>query len=72
MPCDLTVALNSSLWPQVLWAEERAERNLADPQSFVDLGCGNGLLVHILTNEGVRWDSRAPGKSANRKNVKLS
>ncbi|XP_037537270.1 probable tRNA (uracil-O(2)-)-methyltransferase [Nematolebias whitei] len=36
----------------VLWAEERAERNLADPQSFVDLGCGNGLLVHILTNEG--------------------
>lgn len=22
-------------------------------QSFVDLGCGNGLLVHILSNEGV-------------------
>ncbi|XP_041635470.1 probable tRNA (uracil-O(2)-)-methyltransferase [Cheilinus undulatus] len=36
----------------VLWAEERAERGLAAPQSFVDLGCGNGLLVHILTNEG--------------------
>uniref|UniRef100_A0A3Q3FWC5 tRNA (uracil-O(2)-)-methyltransferase n=1 Tax=Kryptolebias marmoratus TaxID=37003 RepID=A0A3Q3FWC5_KRYMA len=36
----------------VLWAEERAERNLTAPQSFVDLGCGNGLLVHILTNEG--------------------
>ncbi|CAG5929236.1 unnamed protein product [Menidia menidia] len=36
----------------VLWAEERAERGLADSQSFVDLGCGNGLLVHILTNEG--------------------
>lgn len=36
----------------VLWAEERAEKNLAARQSFVDLGCGNGLLVHILTNEG--------------------
>lgn len=39
---------------QVLWAEERAEKNLTARQSFVDLGCGNGLLVHILTNEGVR------------------
>ncbi|XP_070849762.1 probable tRNA (uracil-O(2)-)-methyltransferase [Chaetodon trifascialis] len=36
----------------VLWAEERAERSLTARQSFVDLGCGNGLLVHILTNEG--------------------
>ncbi|XP_041821135.1 probable tRNA (uracil-O(2)-)-methyltransferase isoform X2 [Chelmon rostratus] len=36
----------------VLWAEERAEKSLADRQSFVDLGCGNGLLVHILTSEG--------------------
>ncbi|XP_074517922.1 putative tRNA (uracil-O(2)-)-methyltransferase [Halichoeres trimaculatus] len=36
----------------VLWAEERADKGLSDPQSFVDLGCGNGLLVHILTNEG--------------------
>uniref|UniRef100_A0A3Q4GE35 tRNA (uracil-O(2)-)-methyltransferase n=1 Tax=Neolamprologus brichardi TaxID=32507 RepID=A0A3Q4GE35_NEOBR len=36
----------------VLWAEERAERGLTARQSFVDLGCGNGLLVHILTNEG--------------------
>uniref|UniRef100_UPI0037E7BA9A probable tRNA (uracil-O(2)-)-methyltransferase n=1 Tax=Semicossyphus pulcher TaxID=241346 RepID=UPI0037E7BA9A len=36
----------------VLWAEERAERGLTERQSFVDLGCGNGLLVHILTNEG--------------------
>ncbi|XP_056225800.1 probable tRNA (uracil-O(2)-)-methyltransferase [Seriola aureovittata] len=36
----------------VLWAEERAEKGLAGRQSFVDLGCGNGLLVHILTNEG--------------------
>lgn len=22
------------------------------PQKFVDLGCGNGLLVHILNSEG--------------------
>lgn len=38
---------------KVLWEEERAEKGLSDRQSFVDLGCGNGLLVHILTNEGV-------------------
>ncbi|XP_027025151.2 probable tRNA (uracil-O(2)-)-methyltransferase [Tachysurus fulvidraco] len=36
----------------VLWAEERAERGITSNQSFVDLGCGNGLLVHILNNEG--------------------
>ncbi|XP_071755120.1 putative tRNA (uracil-O(2)-)-methyltransferase [Centroberyx gerrardi] len=36
----------------VLWAEERAEKSLTARQSFVDLGCGNGLLVHILCNEG--------------------
>lgn len=26
-------------------------------QSFVDLGCGNGLLVHILSSEGVKHGS---------------
>ncbi|KAG8508680.1 putative tRNA (uracil-O(2)-)-methyltransferase [Galemys pyrenaicus] len=36
----------------VLWEEERTERALAARQSFVDLGCGNGLLVHILSSEG--------------------
>ncbi|XP_048220110.1 probable tRNA (uracil-O(2)-)-methyltransferase [Perognathus longimembris pacificus] len=36
----------------VLWEEERAERGLTARQSFVDLGCGNGLLVHILCSEG--------------------
>ncbi|XP_028982948.1 probable tRNA (uracil-O(2)-)-methyltransferase [Betta splendens] len=36
----------------VLWSEERAQKGLTCRQSFVDLGCGNGLLVHILTNEG--------------------
>lgn len=40
---------------QVLWAEERAEKGLTSRQSFVDLGCGNGLLVHILAGEGVSW-----------------
>lgn len=46
-------ALSLSACLQVLWAEERAQRGLSARQSFVDLGCGNGLLVHILTNEGV-------------------
>ncbi|XP_073430659.1 probable tRNA (uracil-O(2)-)-methyltransferase [Dendrobates tinctorius] len=36
----------------VLWEEERLQKGLTDKQSFVDLGCGNGLLVHILSNEG--------------------
>lgn len=27
---------------------------MAAKQSFVDLGCGNGLLVHILSSEGVK------------------
>ncbi|KAG2465898.1 TRM44 methyltransferase, partial [Polypterus senegalus] len=37
----------------VMWEEERKEKGLIEKQSFVDLGCGNGLLVHILSNEGV-------------------
>ncbi|XP_045330650.1 probable tRNA (uracil-O(2)-)-methyltransferase isoform X2 [Leopardus geoffroyi] len=36
----------------ILWEEERAELGLTAKQSFVDLGCGNGLLVHILSAEG--------------------
>ncbi|XP_017327350.1 probable tRNA (uracil-O(2)-)-methyltransferase [Ictalurus punctatus] len=36
----------------VLWGEERTEKGITSKQSFVDLGCGNGLLVHILNNEG--------------------
>nr|XP_020661431.1 probable tRNA (uracil-O(2)-)-methyltransferase isoform X2 [Pogona vitticeps] len=36
----------------ILWEDERAERGLSEKQSFMDLGCGNGLLVHILSNEG--------------------
>ncbi|XP_075050481.1 putative tRNA (uracil-O(2)-)-methyltransferase [Mixophyes fleayi] len=38
----------------VLWEEERSKKHLTEKQSFVDLGCGNGLLVHILSNEGHR------------------
>lgn len=36
----------------VLWEEERVERGVTAKQSFVDLGCGNGLLVHVLSSEG--------------------
>ena len=36
----------------VLWDEERASDPSLPPQTFIDLGCGNGLLVHILTMEG--------------------
>ncbi|XP_076794464.1 putative tRNA (uracil-O(2)-)-methyltransferase isoform X2 [Arvicanthis niloticus] len=36
----------------ILWEEERTEKGVTTKQSFVDLGCGNGLLVHILSNEG--------------------
>ena len=38
---------------QVLWAEEREETKQTNKQSFVDFGCGNGLLTHILISEGV-------------------
>nr|XP_033806053.1 probable tRNA (uracil-O(2)-)-methyltransferase isoform X2 [Geotrypetes seraphini] len=37
---------------KILWEDERIEKVLTKKQSFVDLGCGNGLLVHILSNEG--------------------
>ncbi|XP_056411010.1 probable tRNA (uracil-O(2)-)-methyltransferase isoform X2 [Hyla sarda] len=36
----------------ILWEEEQSQKQLKEKQSFVDLGCGNGLLVHILSNEG--------------------
>ena len=38
---------------QVLWQKEREKKQIQCLQSFVDLGCGNGLLVHILSSEGV-------------------
>lgn len=36
----------------MLWREERRRLNTDRLQSFVDLGCGNGLLVYILSSEG--------------------
>lgn len=35
-----------------LWQEEQAKLGLSKLQTFIDIGCGNGLLVHILTSEG--------------------
>ena len=43
----------SPITSQILWEEERAARELCQRQSFVDLGCGNGLLVYLLSCEGV-------------------
>lgn len=36
----------------VLWQQERKRTGDGRLQSFVDLGCGNGLLVFILSSEG--------------------
>ncbi|MCL4120133.1 UNVERIFIED_CONTAM: hypothetical protein GTU68_005968 [Idotea baltica] len=36
----------------VLWEQERNEKGMKDKQSFIDLGCGNGLLVYLLASEG--------------------
>lgn len=38
----------------LVWEKERIEKGTSDLQSFLDLGCGNGLLVHILFSEGHR------------------
>ncbi|XP_029167917.1 probable tRNA (uracil-O(2)-)-methyltransferase [Nylanderia fulva] len=38
----------------LLWEKERLEKGTQELQSFVDLGCGNGLLVHVLSSEGHR------------------
>ena len=37
----------------LLWEQEREDSGREKKQSFVDLGCGNGFLVHILNSEGV-------------------
>lgn len=36
----------------LVWRQERKATNSTELQSFVDLGCGNGLLVYILSSEG--------------------
>jgi tRNASer (uridine44-2'-O)-methyltransferase len=38
----------------VLWNQENEKNGSKNKPSFVDLGCGNGLLVYLLTNEGFR------------------
>lgn len=38
----------------LIWRRERQETGSTELQSFVDLGCGNGLLVYILCMEGHR------------------
>jgi len=38
----------------LLWEKERLEKRTQKLQSFIDLGCGNGLLVYILSSEGYR------------------
>ncbi|KAI2808383.1 tRNA methyltransferase 44 [Blomia tropicalis] len=35
-----------------LWDEERSKNPSIQKQTFADIGCGNGLLVYILANEG--------------------
>ena len=36
----------------IIWRKDRIESPSKKIQSFVDLGCGNGLLVYILVQEG--------------------
>ncbi|CAG2162991.1 unnamed protein product [Oppiella nova] len=40
----------------VLWEQqnEARDKDKTRKQSFVDIGCGNGLLVYLLTNEGYK------------------
>nr|CAG4651910.1 EOG090X07W1 [Triops cancriformis] len=46
----------------LLWEMERQETGSSEKQTFLDLGCGNGLLVFLLAAEGHvgrGWDLRA-------------
>ncbi|EFN89724.1 probable tRNA (uracil-O(2)-)-methyltransferase [Harpegnathos saltator] len=36
----------------LLWEKERSEKGTQKLQTFIDFGCGNGLLVYILSSEG--------------------
>lgn len=38
----------------MIWKKEREQSGSTELQSFVDLGCGNGLLVYLLHLEGHR------------------
>lgn len=39
-------------WLISLWELERIEQKSSKLQSFIDLGCGNGLLTFLLSSEG--------------------
>ncbi|RIA86528.1 hypothetical protein C1645_779488 [Glomus cerebriforme] len=39
-------------WLIALWELERIEQKSSKLQTFIDLGCGNGLLTFILSSEG--------------------
>ena len=52
--CESSFVTCSSVSRQLLWEEERKELALTEKQTFIDLGCGNGLLVYILSSEGVK------------------
>jgi tRNASer (uridine44-2'-O)-methyltransferase len=42
------------LWRDTFEAVQGSEGQWARPDTFVDLGCGNGLLVYLLTCEGYK------------------
>jgi len=44
--------LNIATFLICLFANERKQTGNSKMQSFVDLGCGNGFLTYVLTNEG--------------------
>ncbi|ORX96128.1 DUF1613-domain-containing protein [Basidiobolus meristosporus CBS 931.73] len=39
-------------WLVCVWELERKATSRTSHQTFVDIGCGNGLLVHLLNEEG--------------------
>ncbi|KDE09091.1 hypothetical protein, variant [Microbotryum lychnidis-dioicae p1A1 Lamole] len=39
-------------WLIVVWRDMYADSDGKPPGGFVDVGCGNGLLVHLLSSEG--------------------
>nr|CAG4640947.1 EOG090X07W1 [Eulimnadia texana] len=51
----------------IVWKNERLEKKMDEKykQSFVDIGCGNGLLVYVLASEG------HPGKGLDIRKRKL-
>ncbi|RKP38852.1 hypothetical protein BJ085DRAFT_17949 [Dimargaris cristalligena] len=47
IPEDISIAS----WLLGIWQRYPSERSF--PTKYVDLGCGNGFLVHLLTSEGI-------------------